>query len=105
MGMRGYRLHARISGRPDFYFPSERLAVFVDGCFWHGCPRCKSRPKTNAIFWKKKIEGNRQRDKEMTKKLKNTGVSVLRFWGHTIKKNPQACVEKIAGRLEKLRPA
>jgi DNA mismatch endonuclease (patch repair protein) len=59
---RGYRLHANIVGRPDIVFVAKRLAIFVDGCFWHGCA-CKRRPKRNALYWIPKIQGNRRRDK------------------------------------------
>src|SRR4051812_44966339 len=61
-GVRDWNLHvAELPGKPDFYFPKQQLAVFVDGCFWHGCARCGHIPKTNSSFWGAKIERNRER--------------------------------------------
>ena len=57
-GITGWRRHRPVFGKPDFVFPAERIAVFVDGCFWHGCPKCYTRPKTNHAFWDKKRENN-----------------------------------------------
>src|SRR5690625_3012582 len=60
----------QLIGRPDVIFPGARLAVFVDGCFWHGCPlKCKGEPATNQDFWSKKIETNRKRDKKVNRQL------------------------------------
>ena len=60
-GFRGYRKHWPVAGKPDFAWPGRRVAVFVDGCFWHGC-RCKYLPRTNTEFWRDKIETNKRRD-------------------------------------------
>src|ERR1700720_1524639 len=65
-GIRGYRKHWRIQGKPDFAWPGRKVAVFVDGCFWHGCRRCRSIPTSNVEFWKAKIENNRRRDRKVT---------------------------------------
>ncbi len=59
----GWRRHRKLFGRPDFVFAKRRLAVFVDGCFWHGCPRHGTMPKANRAFWQAKLERNRQRDR------------------------------------------
>jgi DNA mismatch endonuclease (patch repair protein) len=84
-GVKGWVLHpATICGKPDFYFPSRRLAVFVDGCFWHGCPRCGHTPKTRSEFWQAKLQRNRERDRKTTKKLKRRGIRVLRMWEHDL---------------------
>lgn len=96
-GLRGYRLKSKLLGKPDIYFPSKKLAIFIDGCFWHGCPKCNSRPKTNKKFWFEKIRVNIQRDHTVTKQLKNRGVIVQRFWEHEIKNNPSKCVNEILG--------
>ncbi len=77
-GLRGYRKHWRIEGRPDFAWPGLRVAVFVDGCFWHGCTRCKSLPRTNRTFWRDKIDANRRRDRRVSRKLKSVGWNVIR---------------------------
>lgn len=83
-GIRGWKMHFDIPGRPDFYFPQESLAIFVDGCFWHGCPRCGHIPKTRSTFWAAKIRRNRQRDASNLRILRSRGIRVLRFWEHTL---------------------
>ncbi|PIW79582.1 MAG: very short patch repair endonuclease, partial [Parcubacteria group bacterium CG_4_8_14_3_um_filter_48_16] len=80
---------------PDFIFQKEKVAIFIDGCFWHGCPRCKTQPKTNAEYWKLKIANNQKRDKEVKKQLIRDGWKVFRFWEHEIKKNPNRVMNKI----------
>src|SRR5437016_4590433 len=68
--------------RPDIAFPRARLAIFIDGCFWHGCPQHAEWPSANAEFWKTKIEGNRRRDSDQTARLKKAGWHVIRIWEH-----------------------
>lgn len=70
--------------RPDFVFPAHRLAVFVDGCFWHGCPLHATQPKQNAKFWREKIAQNRTRDALVTRTLRRAGWRVLRMWEHEL---------------------
>ena len=94
-GIKGYKLHAQLTGKPDLYFPKPRLAIFIDGCFWHGCPRCGSLPATNRSFWKNKIETNKLRDKTVRAVLRKSGIKVVRFWGHEITRNPDRCLEKL----------
>jgi DNA G:T-mismatch repair endonuclease len=72
--------------RPDFVFPKLRIAVFVDGCFWHGCPLHATRPKQNAQFWREKIAANRARDRLVTRRLRARGWRVLRIWEHELTK-------------------
>jgi DNA mismatch endonuclease (patch repair protein) len=72
---RGYQLY----GKPDFVFPRQKVAIFVDGCFWHGCKRCFRMPTTNVAFWVRKIGRNKTRDKEVGTKLKKEGWKVLRL--------------------------
>lgn len=79
-----YRLRYKLLGRPDLVFVSARVAVFVDGCFWHGCPVHSVKPKTRAEFWEKKIGGNMVRDAEVQSSLGKQGWKVLRFWEHEI---------------------
>lgn len=81
----GWRRHQNLPGKPDFTFRKKRLAVFVDGCFWHGCPKCYRLPKDNRAYWKKKVESNRCRDRRVGRKLRETGWSTLRFWEHSLK--------------------
>ena len=99
LGIRGYRLNAKAPGRPDMYFSKRRIAVFIDGCFWHGCPRCASFPATNIKFWKDKIKNNQKRDRAVSKELHNNDFWVIRFWGHDIKNNPDRCAEKLLSLL------
>ena len=70
--------------RPDFVFPKRRVAVFVDGCFWHGCPQHATKPKNNAAFWRKKLAGNKTRDRLVTRTLRRNGWRVLRIWEHDL---------------------
>jgi DNA mismatch endonuclease, patch repair protein len=84
-GIRGWRLHPlAIAGKPDFYFAKARLVVFVDGCYWHGCPRCGHVPRKNNVYWSAKIEGNRRRDVRKTAALKAQGYAVMRVWEHEL---------------------
>ena len=74
----------RSTVRPDFVFLKQRVVVFVDGCFWHGCPIHGTRPKTNAAFWRKKISTNRTRDRLVTRTLRSRGWRVWRIWEHEL---------------------
>lgn len=103
MGLR-YRLHRRIgSSRPDLVFMRARLAIFVDGCFWHRCPLHGVMPKGHHSFWKKKLERNVLRDVEATKNLVANGWAVLRLWEHEIEASPTDCARRIAAMLGKMR--
>ncbi|MGH9966768.1 MAG: very short patch repair endonuclease [Pyrinomonadaceae bacterium] len=82
----GWVTHTRLPGTPDFYFPAMKVAVFVDGCFWHGCKRCGHIPKTNSLFWTTKIERNRFRDQKNTRLLRKQGIHVIRAWEHSLNK-------------------
>jgi DNA mismatch endonuclease (patch repair protein) len=81
----GWRRHFPIIGRPDFAFPRARLAVFVDGCFWHGCERCGTTPASNRQYWQTKIERNVRRDLAQTKALRARGWAVVRVWEHELR--------------------
>ncbi len=93
LGITGWRRHVRLISssakdargrrlavRPDFVFRAEKVAVFVDGCFWHGCPRHGTRPRQNRQFWQAKIERNQCRDRKVSRALRADGWSVLRIW-------------------------
>jgi DNA mismatch endonuclease (patch repair protein) len=71
--------------KADVVFPRARVCVFVDGCFWHGCPRHFRVPKTNGSWWKEKVEDNRARDKRKTRQLRSHGWTVLCYWEHEVK--------------------
>ncbi|WP_218064133.1 very short patch repair endonuclease [Nguyenibacter vanlangensis] len=81
-----YRLHVPLLTKPrrvaDIVFSSARVAIFVDGCFWHGCPQHASWPKSNAQFWRDKIETNRARDADTDQRLRASGWRVVRVWSH-----------------------
>jgi DNA mismatch endonuclease, patch repair protein len=99
-GIHGWRRNVRISGRPDFVFPRQRIAVFVDGCFWHGCSVHASTPITNRDFWTRKISANKGRDRAVAKALRSKGWNVLRIWQHELKKaNEHIVVRRIRSTL------
>ncbi|HEY5042284.1 MAG TPA: very short patch repair endonuclease [Verrucomicrobiae bacterium] len=81
--------------RPDFVFRRARLAVFVDGCFWHGCPRHATNPKNNRTFWRRKFSRNKKRDALVTRALRRAGWRVVRIWECALKKHPLNCVKRI----------
>ena len=83
--MTGWRRHCPLPGKPDFVFYKARLAVFVDGCFWHGCPTHCRMPKSNRRYWRQKIDGNRRRDKKTARHMRKNGWHVFRVWEHEIK--------------------
>ena len=76
----GWRRNSSLPGKPDFVFPKGHLCVFVDGCFWHGCPMCYRQPKSKKSFWRKKIVVNQARDKAVTRELRRQEWRVVRFW-------------------------
>lgn len=76
----GWRRHLALPGRPDFAWPKEKVAVFVDGCFWHGCPRCYRPPRHNPEFWVNKLKSNRSRDRRVARTLRVEGWRVIRVW-------------------------
>lgn len=92
-----YRLQYRIGRtRPDMVFVGPRLAVFVDGCFWHGCPLHSTMPKNNRDFWEPKLRRNRERDAASTRALVEHGWRVLRFWEHEIEASPSNCAQQVS---------
>lgn len=104
-GLRGWMMHAlKEIGSPDFIFVRRRVAVFVDGCFWHGCPRCGHVPKTNAAYWKAKIERNRRRDRLVRRLARASGYAVIRIWECKLRDQPQTCLVRIRRALHAPRP-
>ena len=77
--------HRRTAVRPDFVFRKERVVIFVDGCFWHGCAIHGTRPKDNRAFWRKKITANQTRDRRVHRTLRKAGWKVLRIWEHSLR--------------------
>ena len=97
--VRGWRRHVSLVGRPDFVFRNARLVVFVDGCFWHGCPKCYRAPGTNKFYWSKKIQSNRDRDRRYNKLLKAAGWRVIRVWEHALTQRPDSVVATVVRAL------
>ena len=97
-----YRLNSkkRLPGSPDILFPGARVTVFVDGCFWHGCPEHGTQPKTRPDFWAQKIARNRERDAEVDLKLTEMGWRVVRIWEHRIRFDVAECVADIRHALK-----
>ncbi len=94
--IRGWKVRQPgIPGNPDFVFPKLKIAIFVDGCFWHGCPTCGHIPKTNSRYWAAKITSNRRRDKANSIRLRLEGFRVLRLWEHSLEQDASACIRKI----------
>lgn len=84
-GIKGWRRHVSILGKPDFLFRKERVVIFVDGCFWHGCPKHSNTPVNNRDFWLKKLTRNKDRDANITRTLRQRGWCVVRIWEHDLK--------------------
>jgi len=84
-GITGWRRNYPLTGKPDIVFSRFKIAVFIDGCFWHGCPHHCRMPSSNVNYWNNKIEKNKIRDKKITKALKMRGWQVIRIWEHEIK--------------------
>jgi DNA mismatch endonuclease, patch repair protein len=94
-GMR-YRVHvADLPGRPDVVFPRAKVAVFVDGCFWHGCPLHYGRPRAPGGYWAAKLAGNVDRDRRRTLALEADGWRVVRLWEHEIRRALPAAVDRV----------
>jgi len=94
-GITGWRRNSRLCGKPDFVFSGFRTVVFVDGCYWHGCPKCCLSSKTNNKYWEPKIQGNAKRDRKNTRELRAAGWKVVRIWEHDLKANPMKCAKRI----------
>jgi len=80
----GWRRNQRVFGKPDFVFWQVRFALFVDGCFWHGCPKHCNTPANNRAFWKKKLAANKSRDRCVNQTLRKAGWHVVRIWEHEL---------------------
>lgn len=95
-GIKGWRRHWPVAGTPDFAFPRERLALFVDGCFWHCCPTCYKAPRNNEAYWANKAIANGRRDRRVDRELRVRGWSVIRIWEHSLK-----CPARVLSRIER----
>src|SRR5437660_8546608 len=96
-GLRGYRLHKKLPGKPDIVFSRAKVVIFVDGCFWHGCPKCGDgrAPVSNTSYWSAKRRMNQERDKRRTRELRSMGWTVIRLWEHEVLKESEQCMRRI----------
>src|SRR6266496_810152 len=90
----GWRRHQQLPGRPDYIFRKLRLAIFVDGCFWHGCPKHSRHVTKSGAYWRKKLAVNQARDRAVTRALRARGWHVLRIWEHELR-NPTRVLQRI----------
>lgn len=91
-----FRTHLKgIPGRPDFGLKTRKVAVFVDGCFWHGCPKCKNLPTTHQEFWREKVAYNQARRRHVRLALEKAGWQIVEVWGHEIERD----IERVADRV------
>lgn len=93
-GIVGWRRRIPLFGKPDFVFRRERVVVFVDGCFWHGCPVCGETPASNRHYWPAKIARNRKRDRVVTRSLRARGWKVIRVWECELR-NPDQVIARL----------
>lgn len=98
LGLR-YRIKTKIPGRPDIAFISARVAVFIDGCFWHGCETHLKWPKKNAKFWRAKILQNRARDSRVSLDLTAAGWHLIRLWEHEIGEDLPKCIARVVSEV------
>jgi len=84
-----------IFGKPDIVFRRKRVLIFIDSCFWHGCPKHCRIPSARKIYWLNKINRNKNRDKKVNRALKKDKWKVIRFWEHTLKKDLDSCLQRI----------
>jgi DNA mismatch endonuclease, patch repair protein len=92
------------SVKPEIFFPKAKLAMFLDGCFWHCCPIHSQMPKHNRLWWRNKLTANAGRDARNTADLRSSGWRVLRIWEHDLHRNPGRCVRRVVRLLDSTRP-
>ena len=100
-GITGWRRHHKLAGNPDFVWRKERVALFVDGCFWHGhdCGR-NLTPRINAELWEKKITATRRRDSANSRAMREHGWTVVRIWECQLRRKPEVCLRRIRSALK-----
>lgn len=98
-GIGGWKLHTRsIPGLPDFFFPRRNIVIFIDGCFWHGCPTCRRPlPQANQAYWANKVKSNVARARNVTRELRRMGFKVVRFWEHELRSRES--LEKLLSKM------
>lgn len=95
MGYRYRKNYNKLPGKPDIVFIKQKVAVFIDSCFWHICPYHFITPKSNTKYWIPKLRRNKVRDKEINNLLKKSGWRVIRIWEHSIKRDVKKCIKNI----------
>ena len=100
LGVSCWVMHPGIPEKPDFFFEVGKVAVYVDGCFWHGCQRCGHVPKTRSAFWQRKFELTHRRDRAAVSSLGAKGYRVIRIWEHDIARDPMRCARRVRDELE-----
>jgi len=98
-GIRGYRVHYNLPGKPDIVFVKKKIVIFIDGCFWHKCPIDFQEPETRKEFWMKKINSNVERDERNNRQLSDAGWTIIRIWEHEMRKEPEKVVQRICEML------
>ena len=99
-GLRGWTIHPLgLPGNPDFLFADAKIAVFVDGCYWHGCPKCGHAITKNRAYWNAKIQGNKARDRLTNRRLREFGFQDVRVWEHEL---ADSCKRSWLNRLRNL---
>ena len=97
-GIKGWRRNQPLLGKPDFTFRKQNVLVFVDGCFWHCCPKHSRLPKSNRVYWQKKLKRNQVRDRAITRAMQRRGWCVLRVWQHELR-NERRLLLRVTGAL------
>lgn len=99
-GLTNFHVNTKIIGNPDLFFPSYNVVIFLDGCFWHGCPKCGHIPKSNSLYWYTKIERNKERDINQRSALREQGFQVAQYWEHELKENMSRCINLLENIIE-----
>jgi DNA mismatch endonuclease (patch repair protein) len=100
-GYSGYRLQWRVPGRPDIAYPGRRVAIFVNGCYWHRCPHCAPPlPRAHREFWEEKFARNRERDSRKTAELERLGWTVLTVWECQLREEPTRVLRELVQVLD-----
>ena len=98
--LKGWRRNSPLKGKPDLVYPRQKVVVFIDGCFWHGCPKCYRRPSSRRAYWDLKVKRNRARDVEVSKILKEDGWKVFRVWEHDLNTSPKKIIHRLGKLLD-----
>lgn len=101
----GWRRNQLLFGKPDFVFREARVAIFVDGCFWHGCPKHCNTPVNNRPFWIRKLAANKARDLVVNRTLRRAGWRVVRIWEHDLSRRGAVCIRRIQAATNSSRSA